>query len=241
MKITDIIAIGFFIATGILIFFAVRGKLLKKTAPKAKSGPPPANTKAGTTTPPTSLTSGTTLAPPTPPAQKTNWAWAAAFGAIGIAIIIWVIAPWLRNPPASPLPPPAAKRELQKRVVSTDLRFIGGDGVLEKEGLIGIRRGGQAFFLTHNLPWRKDAEFHVVVRALRRTTGNVRLTINGGRGGEKFLIFPGSSDFLDGVFFDSGEKGLPAYFNPGTNQIIIAPIGDDLIIQCVRIEMIYWE
>jgi hypothetical protein len=163
-----------------------------------------------------------------------------SLGILATSLTMWfVVMPYIREPKPSPSPASVAKKTPQ--VTNIPLKFVGGDGSYEKHGLVGVQNGGHAFFATHSLPWRKKATFHVVVEVLRQTTGNVCLEINGGRGGQKFYNHPASSTFSIDVFFESGERGDSAFFNPGPNQIKIWSPGADIVIRCVSVDMIYQE
>jgi len=181
--------------------------------------------------------------PPTPaPAARVRsygWVWPVAIVIIGLVFLVWVLPTMRTTAPAPQATAP--KRELRQHVEKRGLSLVGDDRIFNKEGFVEIRKGGRAFFVTNNLPWRKDAVFHVAVRLRQKTTGNIVLLINGGRGGEKSYLVPRSSEFGNAVFFDSGEIGRSDYFNPGTNQIIVSSPNSDTTIQCVSIEMLWQE
>lgn len=200
---------------------------------QAQPSPAPVSTQVSTTT------SGPSASPPAPApaaAQKINWGWITAVVVLGIVVVVWVIIPALRIP----TPPPAPKKELQQHVLRRDLKFVGGDGAIEKDGFVGIRKNGHVAFTTWDLPWRKDAVYHVVFCVLRRTTGYDRIEING-RSGEISCEHYGSEKFETVVFFERDMPGDPKYFNPGINQIKFWSPGDDVIVQSASIEMIYRE
>lgn len=142
-------------------------------------------------------------------------------------------------------PPPQATapgRELQQRVITRNLKFVGGNGTVERQGFVEVQKGGHTFYVIHDMPWRRDAIFRVVVSLRQKTTGNVVLELNGGRGGQKYYMVPSSSVFGNAVFYDKGEIGRPEYFNPdGGNQILLSSQRGDMEIQYVSIVMIYWE
>jgi hypothetical protein len=180
---------------------------------------------------------------PTPASTKSyGWNWPLLIIAILVAIIAYhFIAPALRTsapaPQATSATPP--KKELRQPEDRRGLSLVGGDGIFEDKGFIGVRKGGDAYFATQTMPWRKDAVFHVVVKLLQKTTGNICLEVNGGRGGTKFYMHPGSSEFATVVFFETGEPGDSRYFNPGPNQVKIWSTVGDMSIQCVSMEMLY--
>ncbi len=193
-----------------------------------------------------------TSASPTPPApapttvtsKSYGWAWQliALLITMLLGTIIYhkVLVPSFNLP--GPLPQATApKKQLQQHVVKRDLKFVGGEGAIEKEGLIGIRNGGHAAFTTWDLPWKKDAIYHVVFYVLRKnTTGYDWIEING-RSGDISCKHYASDKVETVVFFERDMPGDPKYFNPGINQIKFWSPGDNVIIQCARIEMAYWE
>jgi hypothetical protein len=214
METGTIFAFVVFAITGIMAYFGLKGWF--KSTPT-----PPATAPAAI---PTSLRVRLAL---------------MTLGLLSLSLTMWfVVLPYIRA--TKPAPAPVARKA--PRVTNIPLKFVGGDGSYEKHGLVGVQNGGgHAFFATHSLPWQRRATFHVVVEVLRKTTGNVCLEINGGRGGQKFYNHPGSSTFSIDVFFESGERGDSNFFNPGPNQIKVWSPGADIVIRCVSIDMIYQE
>jgi hypothetical protein len=165
-----------------------------------------------------------------------------------IIIAVVFIGRWVwyegRNIRSTYSPPQATvpQRELHQRVITRNLKFVGGDSAIERQGFTEVQKGGHAFYAIHDMPWRRDAIFRVVVSLRQQSTGNVVLEANGGRGGQKYYMVPSSSTYGNAVFFDKGEVGRSEYFNPdGGNQIILWSQGGDMEIQYVSIVMIYWE
>lgn len=172
-----------------------------------------------------------------------SWVWSFVFvffgGLIALTIYHEVLVPVFNAPgPSSRVVAPTQKRTLQQRVEKHGLSLVGGDGIFNERGRIGVRKGGKAFFVTHTLPWRKDAVFHVVVKIRQQSTADIFIKINGQW--TKSLVHPGSPNFTAVVFFEAGEVGSPSYFNSsGINNIEVSSSGDDdMTIQCVSIEMI---
>jgi hypothetical protein len=179
---------------------------------------------------------------PTPAtaAKSSNWAWLIV-GILAIVFVIWVIAPMITKTNAPTPQATAPQKQLEQRVITRNLKFVGGEAI-ERQGFIAVKKDGRAFYAIHDMPWRRDAIFRVVVCLRQESTGNIILKINGGRGGQKFYMVPGSTVFGNAVFFDKEEIGRPEYFNPdGGNQIILSSQGGDMDIQFVSIVMIYWE
>lgn len=243
MNTTDIIAIGIFAVTGIMVVLGIRSWFPKLITPQSKASSS-VMTTAGTTTssPAIGTTSSASVTAPAVSASPRSWSWLWWIPVIAIVAFggWWAVKTLPKNVAVpSPHRMCVPKKQLRQKVVPCSLRFVGGDGIIRRNGLVGIRKGGQAFFATNTLPWRKDAVFHVVVKIIQKTTGHICLEINGGRGGTKFYMHPGSPELATIVFFETGERGDPSLFNPGTNQIKIWSPGDDMIIQCVSIEMFY--
>ena len=228
---------------GILCVCGVAGLMwvIGKWVDKKFTFNPPAPTPTATSTSPTP--------PPTPaPAHATSksygWVWSFVLvffgGLIALAIYHKVLVPSF-NFPASPPQATAPQRQLQQRVVKRELQFVGGEGAIKKEGLVDIRNGGHAAFTTWDLPWKKDAIYHVVFYVLRKnTTGYDYIEING-RSGDIFCKHYASDKFETVVFFERDMSGDSKYFNPGINQIKFWSPGDNIIVQSARIEMAYWE
>lgn len=175
---------------------------------------------------------------PAPAAYSKRYGWAWLIVAILAAVIAYhFVAPVLRTHT-----PTAPQRTLQQRVITRNLKFVGGDGAIKRQCFIEVQKGGHIFYAIQDMPWRRDAIFRVVVSLRQKTTGNVVLEINGGRDGEKYYMVPSSSVFGNAVFYNKGEIGRPEYFNPdGGNQIVLSSQGGDMEIQYVSIVMIYWE
>lgn len=168
------------------------------------------------------------------------WLWWVA-AVVAVLAVGWWGYNHFQSGPAPRVKAPTEKRALKEKVSICDLKFVGGDNVSEAGGLVYISSGGHAFFATKSLPWRNDAEYRIAVYLIRRSTGNVILAINGGRGGEKFYMHPGSPNPAIDVYFETGEKGNPSFFNPGANQVKIYSPGDDIFIQRISIVMIHRE
>jgi len=229
------IVIGALCASGVLLWLI--GKWVEKMFTFRPPAPPPPVA--------TTATTGTPAPPPPPPpptaSKSYGWVWSFIFvffgGLIALTIYHKALVPVFNAPGPQPQST-APKILLQQKVEKCTLQFVGGDGVLEKGGLIEVPSDKQAFFATHSLPWKKNAAFHVVVNLLRKSTGQICLEVNGGRGGTKSYMHPGSPELSIVVFFEKDERGDSGYFNPGANQIKIWSPGDDIFIQNVRIEMI---
>lgn len=235
------------------LFVAWRTVKKSKASAGATSTAAASSTTAATTATTAAATATTATPPPTPaPApvaiprtapMSTSW-----FGWVLIIIIAIVFVGrwiWYETGVKSTYSPPQAtapKRDLQQRVITRNLKFVGGDGTIERQGFIEVQKGGHAFYAINDMPWRRDAIFRVVVSLRQKTTGNVVLEINGGRGGQKYYMVPSSSVFGNAVFYDKGEIGRSEYFNPdGGNQILLSSQGGNMEIQYVSIVMIYWE
>lgn len=221
------------------------GKFVERTfgyhPPKSDSAPGAAATTSSGSPSPSPQASPTPTPTPRPTAAaKKGWFWPVVIGALLSIVAIYVVIPALQAPAPSPQRATVPEKVLEQRVEKCSLQFVGGDGFLEKDGRIEVRNGGQAFFTTHTLPWRRDAVFHVVVEMSRRSTGLVWININEGRGIKNYMR-PGTEGFTNVVFFAKIERGDPSYFNRGTNQIKIWSPGDEMVIQRVSVEMIYQE
>lgn len=234
------ILIGTGVTLVILVVWAFRSQFTKIIFP-ASAVSPPTSTTTGSGT----ATATTPPAPPPAPApavrvRSYGWLWIIV-GILLIIVVIWVVIPAMR--PSAPAPPATSatppKKELRQPEDKRGLSLVGGGGIFEDKGFIGVEKGGHAFFATQTMPWRRDAVFHVVVKLLQKTTGYVCIEINGGRGGTKFYMHPGSSEFATVVFFETGEQGDPGYFNPGPNQVKIWSTVGTMTIQYVSIEMLY--
>jgi len=179
---------------------------------------------------------------PAPVSSSRSYGWLWSFvlvffgGLIALTIYHRVLVPSFNLPAPTPQAT-VPKINLQQPAAKRGLSLVGGDGIFNEEGYVGVQKGGRAFFATHTLPWFRDAVYHIIVKLKQKSTSEIFVKINGQW--TKSLVHPGSPNFTNVVFFETGEVGSPSYFNAsGINNIEVWSLGDDnMTIQCVSIEI----
>lgn len=254
MNTTDMIAIGFFIATAFLLFFGIRSWLYSTPTSKAKAGPS-ATTTAGTTPSTASATPAPPTSPsplpPTPAAKSYDWmrTYFIMFLAALIALAIYhkILVPGLNFPGPSPraTAPPrvtAPKKELQKPVVvCRPIEFAGGKKAVRRQNTVDVQKGGYADFEIDHFPYREDGRYQVVFQIICQSTAEHHLKIESwpmetfdfrhSKIGQPEMV----------VFFGDvagGRKGEPRFFRRGKINFRLWS-DDDITMLSSHVELVY--
>jgi|GEM_PF-2178099 hypothetical protein len=232
------LAILLWIAFGILSLF---NKTQIEEKRETATNPPQQATPAQPAPAPTVDSGGVSL--------QTLWPYLWPALLIGTILYVWG---WKDTPTHKAGPAPQAqapKRELQRRVITRPIEFLGGENLTRGREWIGIQQGGHANFRV-DLPIVQNGKYKIHFHMRRVEKGRDFIEINRGKenNGNPFSVEHNATDFpIEIVFFDDGYvigmPGEPKYFRPGDNFFKLWA-DKELLIQLNKpmyVKITYWE